>query len=168
MGAARHRKPRRLLSATLFFFVPLRRCGVPFNRLLRRRSAWVVGTCCTRPWCLGAYVRSERLATVPSWTVCLSCSPTTLSCRDLLHSALASGRLCQVRTARHCSFLVSVLELLTDDPTSLPSHPTSVVMVCWFVLLPHLSCFAQDAQGSGRVAKDLCDPSRIDSAPGFQ
>ena len=33
---------------------------------------------------------------------------------------------------------------------------------------PPLSCFAQDAQGSGRVAKDLCDPSRIDSAPGFQ
>ena len=96
--------------------VPNRRCGVPFNRLLRRRSAWVVGTCCTRPWRLGTCVRSERLATVPSWTVCLSCSPTTLSCRDLLHSALASWHLSQVRAARHCSFLDSVLELLTDDP----------------------------------------------------
>ena len=49
----------------------------PFHRLLRHRSAWVVGTCCTRPWCQGACVRSEQLATVPSWTVCLSCSPAT-------------------------------------------------------------------------------------------
>ena len=43
-------------------------------------------------------------------------APVCLGCRDLLHSALASGRLCQVRAARHCSFLDSVLELLTDDP----------------------------------------------------
>ena len=34
-------------------------------RLLRHRSVCIVGTCCTRPWCQGACVRSERLATVP-------------------------------------------------------------------------------------------------------
>ena len=72
------RKPRRLQSATLFFFVPLRRCGAPINRLLRRRIVRAVGTCCTRPY--------------------------------------RQGHLCQVRAARHCSFLDSVLELLTDDP----------------------------------------------------
>ena len=43
-------------------------------------------------------------------------APVNLGCRDLLHSALVSWRLCQVRAARHCSFLDSVLELLTDDP----------------------------------------------------
>ena len=43
-------------------------------------------------------------------------APVSLGCRDLLHSALVSWRLCQVRAARHCSFLDSVLELLTDDP----------------------------------------------------
>ena len=50
------------------------------------------------------------------------------------------------------------------------SRPYSidVVMVCWFTLLPPLSCLAQDAQGSDRVAKDLCGTSRVDSAPGFQ
>ena len=36
----------------------------------------VVGTCCTRPWCQGACVRSELLATVLSRTVFLSSSPT--------------------------------------------------------------------------------------------
>ena len=41
-------------------------------------------------------------------------APVCLGCRDLLHSALVSGRLCQVRAARHCSFLDSVLELLTN------------------------------------------------------
>ena len=31
----------------------------PCYRLLRHRSVKVVGTCCTRPWCQGACVRSE-------------------------------------------------------------------------------------------------------------
>ena len=87
----------------------------PFYRLLRRRSVWVIGICCTRPLCQGACVRSEQLATVPSGAVSLSRSPTTLSCRDLLHSAQVSGRLCQVRAARHCSVRDSELEPLTDD-----------------------------------------------------
>ena len=49
----------------------------PCYRLLRHRSVKVVGTCCTRPWCQGACVRSEQLATVPSRTLCLSSLPTT-------------------------------------------------------------------------------------------
>ena len=42
----------------------------PCYRLLRHRSVRVVGTCCTRPWCQGACVRSEQLATLFSQTVC--------------------------------------------------------------------------------------------------
>ena len=104
-------------------------------QLLRHRSVWIVGTCCTRPWHQGACVRSEQLATVPSWTVCLSCSPATLSCRDLLHSAPDSGRLCQVRAAHHCSFLVSVLELLTGNLPMLGSKKQRVVKVVMDVWL---------------------------------
>ena len=106
--------------------VPNRRCGVPFNRLLRRRSAWVVGTCCTRPWRLGTCVRSERLATVPSWTVCLSCltddpelsGPVALGPGVL---ALVSGQ----SGSPTCSFLDSVLEPFTDDPPVCHLTPTS-------------------------------------------
>ena len=51
----------------------------------------------------------SRRCGVPA-TDCCGTSPT--GCRDLLHSALVSGRLCQVRAARHCSFPNSVLEQL--------------------------------------------------------
>ena len=54
-------------------------------------------------------------------------APVRLGCRDLLHSALVSGHLCQVRAARHCSFLDSVLELLTDDPPCLGIKKQRVV-----------------------------------------
>ena len=55
-------------------------------------------------------------------------------CRDLLHSALVSGRLCQVRAARHCSLLDSVLELLTGDQQYLgikKQRVVKVVMDAW-------------------------------------
>ena len=54
-------------------------------------------------------------------------APVRLSCRDLLHSALASGQLCQVRAACHCSFLDSVLELLTGSLPKLGSKKQGVV-----------------------------------------
>ena len=56
-------------------------------------------------------------------------APVRPGCRDLLHSALVSGRLCQVRAARHCSFPNSVLELLTGDPPFLGSKKQRVVKV---------------------------------------
>ena len=61
-------------------------------------------------------------------------APVRLGCRDLLHSALVTGRLCQVRAARHCSFLDSVFELLTDDPSCLEvkkQRVAKVVMDAW-------------------------------------
>ena len=56
-------------------------------------------------------------------------APVRPGCRDLLHSALASGHLCQVRAARHCSFLDSVLELLTGNPPCLGTKKQRVVKV---------------------------------------
>ena len=56
-------------------------------------------------------------------------APVCLGFRDLLHSALVSGRLCQVRAAHHCSFLVSVLELLTGNLPMLGSKKQRVVKV---------------------------------------
>ena len=50
---------------------------------------------------------------------CCGTGPSRLSgpvALELITDALVSGRLCQVRAARHCSFQNSVLELLTDDP----------------------------------------------------
>ena len=63
-------------------------------------------------------------------------APVSLGCRDLSHSALVSGRLCQVRAARHCSFPNSLLEHLTDDPTCLRIKKQRVVKVAmdaWLV-----------------------------------
>ena len=54
-------------------------------------------------------------------------APVLLGCRDLLHSALVSGRLCQVRAARHCSLPDSVLEPLTDNPSCLGIKKQRVV-----------------------------------------
>ena len=66
----------------------------PFYRLSRHRSVQIVGTCCTRPWCQGTCVRSEQLATVLSWTVCLSCSPTIHSVwRSRSRGSLRSRRM---------------------------------------------------------------------------
>ena len=67
-----------VVAATFPFLRPPSALRRHFYRLLRRRSVWVVGTCCTRPWHQGTCVRSEQLATVPSWTVRLSSSPATL------------------------------------------------------------------------------------------
>ena len=52
----------------------------------------------------------------------------------LLHSALVSGRLCQVRAARHCPFPNGVLELLAGDPPCLgikKQRVVKVVMDAW-------------------------------------
>ena len=56
-------------------------------------------------------------------------APVSPECRDLLHSALTSGHLCQVRAARHCSFLDSVLELLTGNLPNLGGKKQRVVRV---------------------------------------
>ena len=56
-------------------------------------------------------------------------APVSPDCRDLLHSALASGHLCQVRAARHRSFLDSVLEQLTGNPPNLGIKKPRVVKV---------------------------------------
>ena len=53
-------------------------------------------------------------------------APVSPDCRDLLHSALVSGHLCQVRAARHCSFLDSVLEQLTGNPSNLGNKKQEV------------------------------------------
>ena len=66
--------PRR--CGDVIFLRPSSTLRRPFCRMLRHRSVQVVGTCCTRPWRQGTCVRSEQFATVPSWTVCLSSSPT--------------------------------------------------------------------------------------------
>ena len=65
-----HPLPRRCGDVTFSrLFAPLTTLRRPFYRLLRHRSVRIVGTCCTRPWCQGACVRSEQLATVLSRTV---------------------------------------------------------------------------------------------------
>ena len=56
-------------------------------------------------------------------------APVSPGCRDLLHSALVSGRLCQVRAARHGSFPDSVLEQLTGNPPCLGIKQQRVVKV---------------------------------------
>ena len=56
-------------------------------------------------------------------------APVRPGCRDLLHSAMVSGRLCQVRAARHSFFPNSVLEQLTGDPPCLGIKKQRVVNV---------------------------------------
>ena len=119
-------------ESVYFFLLPSSACPADWSRTFRRIHLWTVyemacfqGSELLRqplPSSTSLRRRYDVAASIPP----VVAAPVILVCRDLLHSALASGHLCQVRATRHCSFLDSVLELLTDVSLCLRSKKQGV------------------------------------------